>query len=80
MRSSAYVNLNDKVHSLGCKAPKLSSWGEYVGDGNNSFCKKDVILDQFDNIKEYKKFAEGLLIDIKKQREEEKEIEKLLLE
>ncbi|MBT3282637.1 hypothetical protein HON59_01355 [bacterium] len=80
LRSSAYVNLNDKVHSLGCKAPKLSSWGEYVGDGNNSFCKKDVILDQFDNIKEYKKFAEGLLIDIKKQREEEKEIEKLLLE
>lgn len=82
LKTSVYVNLNDRVHLLRCKAPKLvkSSWDEYVGNNKKDFCKKDIILDQFNSVKKYKKFAEELLIDIKKQREEKKEIEKLLLE
>lgn len=80
LHTSAYVNLNNKVHSLGSKAPKLSSWSEYVDDKDSGFCSKDIILDQFDNKKEYKKLAQDLLVDIKKQREEEKEIENILLE
>ncbi len=81
LHNSVYVNLNYKVHSLSGKVPKLikSSWDEYVGKGNNNFCKKDIVLDQFDNKKEYKKFAEELLVSIKKQREEEKELEELLV-
>ena len=80
LKTSVYVNLNDKVHSLGGKAPKLSSWDEYIGYCSSNFCKKDIILDQFKSKEDYKKFAEELLVDIKKKKEKEKEIEKLLLE
>ena len=83
LHSSVYVNLNDRVHSLSGKVPKLikSSWGEYTGDNNekDGFCKKNIILEQFNNKKEYKRFAEELLVDIKKQREKEKELEELLV-
>ncbi len=77
---SAYVNLNNKVHSLGSSTPKWrmkSSWDEYVSANNgHNFCKKDIILEQFDNIAEYKEFAEDALISIR----EKKEMEKLFLE
>ena len=82
---SAYVNLNHRVHNLekfGNSVPKLlkSSWDEYIdyGNGKNekSFCKKDIILDQFGSSLDYKKFAEDSLKIIK----ENKEIKKHLLE
>jgi len=79
---SAYVNLNDRVHSLGDRVSK-SSWGEYVGGNDkkeikdkNNLCKKDIILDQFKNIDEYKSFAKEALEIIK----ENKEMGKLLIE
>lgn len=72
---SAYINLNNKVHSLGSEAPK-SSWKEYVTDTQEMFCDKKTILGQFKNPYEYKKFAEDSLVDIKQR----KNIEKLLLE
>ncbi|MEK7575611.1 MAG: transposase [Patescibacteria group bacterium] len=74
---SAYVNLNDKVHQLRSLNSK-SSWDEYIKNNYNNynFCKKDVILDQFNNREEYKKFAEESLKDII----ERKEMEKFLLE
>lgn len=80
---SAYVNLNDKVHQLGSKASKLtsklsmSSWKEYVKNDKNGFCEKGIILEQFNNPKEYKGFVETSLKDILKRREE---MEKFLLE
>ncbi len=78
---SAYVNLNHRVHNLekfGGSVTELfkSSWNEYLGLNNENFCQKDVILNQFDTIKSYKKFAEESLGRIK----ERKEIEKLLLD
>lgn len=77
---SAYVNLNYKVHNLkkfGGRTSKLwqSSWEEYV-NGEKGICKKDIILDQFGNAEEYRKFAQDALHRIR----ERKEIEKLLLE
>lgn len=79
---SAYVNLNDKVHQLGSRTPKLmhsrSSWGEYVADHKNNFCSKDIILEQFKNIKEYQKFAESSLNDILKRKMDLKNIETYL--
>ena len=74
---SSYINLNDKVHQLGSSASK-SSWEEYIhgGYGDLSFCKKDIILGQFNSKEKYKNFAEESLEHIK----ERKEIEKLLLE
>lgn len=75
---SAYVNLNDKIHKLGSDAAKLSksSWGEYIGEKSENFCKKDVILDQFKNKKEYKEFAGGALKVIR----ENKDMKKLLFD
>ena len=75
LNTSVYVNLNDKVHRLGRHASK-SSWGEYVGKNCGNFCEKDIILGQFDNTSEYKKFAEDSLEGIK----ERKEMENFLLE
>lgn len=89
---SAYVNLNNKVHShpLRGTTPQWgvkSSWGEYIDDKSNnpenekqneqeSFCEKDIVLGQFKNIGEYKAFAESSLKDIR----ENKEMERLLME
>lgn len=66
---SVYVNLNDRVHELGHSMSKFkiiksrSSWGEYIRDSNTSdgFCKKDIILEQFKNINDYRSFAESSL-------------------
>ncbi|MCR4283877.1 MAG: hypothetical protein NUV64_00965 [Parcubacteria group bacterium] len=103
LHTSVYVNLNDKVHQLGGEAAKLvrSSWGEYMGNIQNtmvnidnkiinntnvaknakkSFCKKDIILDQFKNRDEYKDFAKEALSIIRENKEREKEMEKLLIE
>ena len=72
---SAYINLNNKIHSLGSLASK-SSWNEYIDDKQTGFCNKEMILGQFKNPSEYKKFAEDSLVDIRHR----KDIEKLLLE
>ena len=72
---SAYINLNNKVHQLGHRMSK-SSWNEYIGEVNNNFCNKEIILNQFNNLQEYRDFAESSLIDI----QERKEMEKFLLE
>lgn len=75
---SAYVNLNDKIHEklkLGSLAPK-SSWDEYTNKNTEAFCSKDIILGQFKNRGEYKKFAKTSLEWIK----ENKEATKFLLE
>lgn len=75
---SAYVNLNDRVHQLGGSTAKLmmSSWKEYLRNEKEEFCNKEIILGQFNNAEEYKKFAEDSLKSIR----ERKEMEKLLLE
>lgn len=73
---SAYVNLNDRVHRLGGSTSK-SSWEEYVSE-KEGFCggEKGLILEQFKNVEEYKKFAESSLEDIQQRRE----MEDLLIE
>jgi len=82
---SAYVNLNDKVHQLGGSTSKLvrSSWDEYVGKNRNQkvdFCEKDIVLNQFKDIREYMVFAESSLDDILRGKSQEKEIEPLFME
>lgn len=71
---SAYINLNNKVHGLGGETPK-SSWEEYIGS-QKGLCKKEIVLGQFKDALEYKKFAEDSLDYIR----EKKEMEKFLLE
>lgn len=75
---SVYINLNDKVHQLGHSMSK-SSWGEYIKGNDYSFCNicnKSIILDQFNNVKNYKVFANDSLESIM----QKKEMEDFLLE
>lgn len=83
LHTSVYVNLNDKIHSFRSLAPKWvkSSWKEYLKkesseNEKNYFCEKDIILGQFQNIRNYEEFAKSSLMDIEKR----KEMEKLLLD
>jgi REP element-mobilizing transposase RayT len=71
---SAYVNLNNTIHRLGHSVSK-SSWDEYVM-GREGVCEKKIIMDQFRNIEDYKKFAENSI----ELSEERKDIERFLLE
>ncbi|MBI5742857.1 MAG: transposase [Candidatus Niyogibacteria bacterium] len=79
---SAYINLNDRIHQLGNPISKLvrSSWKEYsedgVGDRGEDFCEKDIILGQFNDKKEYVKFA----VEAASFAKENKDMAKLLLE
>jgi putative transposase len=76
---SVYVNLNDKIPLIGGSTAKFkgltkSSWGEFLSN-ENGFCKKDIILDQFRNIDEYKEFSMSSIDDIRKNKEEFKNLE-----
>ena len=75
---SAYVNLNNRVHHVNDRSSK-SSWGEYLGDNGNTRVK-DIILKQFQNSSEYKKFAESSLRNILERKKLYKELENILLE
>ena len=81
---SAYVNLNDRVHQLGSETPKLvesmSSWKEYIDRGVKGICKKEIILEQFKNVDEYKEFALSSLEAIINRKEELGSFDGLLLE
>ncbi|MDP1690327.1 MAG: transposase [bacterium] len=79
---SSYVNLNDRVHQLGGQASKLvrSSWGEYTDVRIKGICEKGIILEQFRNGNEYKKFAIDSLESIIKRKQTLKDIKDFLLE
>ena len=79
LHASAYVNLNNRVHKLGGRTTK-SSWEEYVGNVEDGFCKKNIIVSQFKNKKEYKNFAESSLLDILTRKQLAKEMKQMLLE
>ena len=75
---SAYVNLNYEVHKLRSSTSQCgykSSWDEYQ-KGFNGMCKKEIVLSQFKNYDDYRKFA----IDAVKISRTRKDMEKLLLE
>ncbi|MBI2669620.1 MAG: transposase [Candidatus Yanofskybacteria bacterium] len=78
---SVYINLNNKVHKLSSSATKLSSssWNEYIRPfKSNDFCKKDIILSQFQSISSYKEFACDALKTIRDRKDMEKSLELLL--
>lgn len=59
---SAYVNLNNFAHKT--SQMYRSSWNEYIGENNGCLCEKSIVLDQFNRIGEYAKFAEDTLKNI----------------
>jgi putative transposase len=76
---SVYVNLNDKI-PLGGETAKLSksSWDEYIDSNKNSenICSgKDIVLEQYDSVEDYKQFASSSLEDIRENKKEYKDLE-----
>lgn len=76
---SSYINLNNYVHKINNNL-SLNSWNEYINKIKNNFCEKDIVLKQFNSLKEYEVFAKNSLEDILERKEAEKELEKLLIE
>ena len=80
---SSYVNLNDRVHQFGYQVTKLvrSSIDEYLNKKpTSSLCKKSIILDQFKNLADYKKFCEDSLLLMLERKEQEKDLRHLMME
>ncbi len=77
---SVYINLNWKVHKIsGSTAENIkSSWNEYIGKINRNICTKEIILEQFQSIKDYKNFSESSLKEILKAKEEKGGLEMLV--
>jgi REP element-mobilizing transposase RayT len=68
---SAYVNLNYEVHRLGHGVSK-SSWDEYLdGSDEGTFCSKNIILEQFGDLKKHQDFARLAVQEIAKRRDKE---------
>jgi len=82
LHTSIYVNLNNRVHQLRGSTSQLvrSSWGEYTNKDSSAFCKKDIILGQFKNSKEYIERAKNSLHGIIEKRKLNKESEKLFID
>jgi len=78
---SAYINLNDQTHQLGHPVSKLvrSSWGEYLGSAKNNLCRPTMILEQFNQAKDYEEFALEAL-ELIKTRKLEFKLEELFLD
>jgi len=72
---SAYVNYNNFIHG-GSKNWEYSSVQDFLGERNGTPCDKDVILDQFRNVDDYKEFLDNNALYLK----EKKKIEKYILE
>ncbi len=79
LHASAYINLNDRVHGVKSKNTH-SSWKEYIESGERGLCKKGIILNQFENNKEYKEFCETSMPAIIERKKSLKELEQLLLD
>lgn len=79
LRLSVYINLNYKVHKLelGNLVSKLgvpkSSFDEFIGRSKENFCKKEIILEQFETLNEYGAFSYDSLEEIIKRRNEDTE-------
>ena len=67
---AAYVNLNNIVHSR--TDYFMSSYQSYIGTRQESFVKKDFILDQYKNISQFTKDAEGIVQQIVNKRKSNK--------
>ena len=71
---SAYINGNPEIH----KIAKYNKWQyssclDYSGKRKGNLCSKKVILDQFENITEYKEYIKSVVKDSSEIKEEVKE-------
>ncbi|MEX2010367.1 MAG: transposase [Parcubacteria group bacterium] len=71
---SSYINLNNKAHSRKNSSFYKSSWMEYVGE-EVGLCDTEVIISQFKNRNEFRKFAEETLETIVERKDLLSELE-----
>jgi len=75
---SAYVNMNYYIHGYEKSlSPALGVWPyssllDYLGEREDGFCNKKIILDQFRDVDEYKKYLENNAKHFKEKKEMEK--------
>ncbi len=71
---SGYVNGNAEIHKI-AKAEdwKWGSCQDYFGLRNGALCNKEIILSQFKNTEEYKKYVEMVIEESGRRKEEMKE-------
>lgn len=72
LQLSVYVTLNFRAHNYANDSADTylvrSSWDEYSRKIKRPFCKKEKILGQFRNKKEYVDFAERTLVEIRERK------------
>lgn len=69
-----YVNLNNRAHKEKRRGSTLvptyvSSWNEYMGKSKLNLCTKKYLMSNFKTPVKYKKFAEGTIKEIIKNKE-----------
>jgi len=75
---SGYINGNAEIHKIAqAENWQWSSYPDYLSLRNGTLCNKQVILNQFKNIKDYKNYVN---IIIKESKQRKNEIKKYLLE
>ncbi len=58
LHASAYVNCNCEIHNFAkSENYQWTSFLEYIKNIDESLCQKEVVLDQFKNKEEYRKYA-----------------------
>lgn len=73
-KMSGYVNLNHTVHALSGEDLKLvrSSWNEYTKEAQGAhtvgLCEKDIVLSQFNSVRDYKIFAQAQAKEVQRER------------
>lgn len=74
LRLCVYVSCNSEVHGIARAADyRWCSFPEYMGKRKSDLCSKKVIVDHFRSKKDFNDFAKENMIEIKRQRNEEKE-------
>jgi putative transposase len=70
---SGYVNGNPEIHKISKAGNyKWCSYSDYLGLRNVNLCKKEIILSQFKNLEEYKKFVDMVIRESGKRKDLEK--------
>lgn len=59
---SGYINGNVEIHKIAeAENYKWCSYSDYLDKRNGTLCNKEIILDQFKNIEEYKKYTKMVI-------------------
>ncbi len=70
---SGYVNGNAEIHKIGkAENYKWRSYQDYLGKRSGTICNKEIILSQFKDIEEYKKYVEMVIAESRNRKDLEK--------